>query len=112
MLTDKRRRKLAQLKSLAPLERGLLANARCLSEGVDVPSLDGAPFIDPRSTNTVGILYIYTFAGAVSVEVPAIESLWFAEKPVGMRVQLDRVATNSPSEVLIAPGAGGTKKEN
>ncbi|WP_243706792.1 DEAD/DEAH box helicase [Mycobacterium marinum] len=29
-------------------ERGLLANARCLSEGVDVPTLDGVAFIDPR----------------------------------------------------------------
>ncbi|OYY62895.1 MAG: hypothetical protein B7Y51_07330, partial [Burkholderiales bacterium 28-67-8] len=28
----------------------LLANARCLSEGVDVPSLDGVAFIDPRSS--------------------------------------------------------------
>ncbi|MBI4937084.1 MAG: Helicase associated domain protein [Nitrosomonadales bacterium] len=30
--------------------RGLLSNARCLSEGVDVPSLDGVAFIDPRSS--------------------------------------------------------------
>ena len=29
-------------------ERGLLANARCLTEGVDVPTLDGVAFIDPR----------------------------------------------------------------
>jgi superfamily II DNA or RNA helicase len=29
-------------------DRGLLANARCLSEGVDVPTLDGVAFIDPR----------------------------------------------------------------
>lgn len=50
MPTDQRRRKLAQLKALAPQERGLLANARCLSEGVDVPSLDGVAFIDPRSS--------------------------------------------------------------
>lgn len=50
MPTDKRRIKLAQLKSLAPQERGLLTNARCLSEGVDVPSLDGVAFIDPRSS--------------------------------------------------------------
>jgi hypothetical protein len=48
MATDKRRIKLSQLKALAPLERRLLANARCLSEGVDVPSLDGVAFIDPR----------------------------------------------------------------
>jgi superfamily II DNA or RNA helicase len=29
-------------------ERGLLANARCLAEGVDVPTLDGVAFVDPR----------------------------------------------------------------
>jgi hypothetical protein len=29
-------------------ERGLLANARCLAEGVDVPALDGVAFVDPR----------------------------------------------------------------
>ncbi|MCZ0730904.1 DEAD/DEAH box helicase [Mycolicibacterium iranicum] len=36
------------LKDLDDGERGLLANARCLSEGVDVPALDGVAFIDPR----------------------------------------------------------------
>lgn len=50
MPTDKRRRKLAQLKGLNNNQRGLLTNARCLSEGVDVPSLDGVAFIDPRSS--------------------------------------------------------------
>jgi len=50
MPTDKRRRKLSQLKGLKDGQRGLLANARCLSEGVDVPSLDGVAFIDPRSS--------------------------------------------------------------
>jgi superfamily II DNA or RNA helicase len=50
MPTDKRRRKLAQLKGLKEYQRGLLTNARCLSEGVDVPSLDGVAFIDPRSS--------------------------------------------------------------
>jgi superfamily II DNA or RNA helicase len=38
-------RNLAQLENG---ERGLLANARCLAEGVDVPTLDGVAFIDPR----------------------------------------------------------------
>ncbi|BBX58330.1 UvrABC system protein B [Mycobacterium shottsii] len=37
-----------QLKRLDAGERGLLANARCLAEGVDVPALDGVAFIDPR----------------------------------------------------------------
>jgi hypothetical protein len=50
MPTDKRRRKLSQLKDLQNNQRGLLTNARCLSEGVDVPSLDGVAFIDPRSS--------------------------------------------------------------
>ena len=50
MPTDKRRRKLSQLKNIGINERGLLTNARCLSEGVDVPSLDGVAFIDPRGS--------------------------------------------------------------
>src|SRR5271166_4133039 len=29
-------------------ERGLLANARCLAEGVDVPALDSVAFTDPK----------------------------------------------------------------
>ena len=39
---------LQHLARLEDGERGLLANARCLSEGVDVPTLDGVAFIDPR----------------------------------------------------------------
>ncbi|MGX7836053.1 hypothetical protein ACWKSR_12955, partial [Campylobacter fetus subsp. venerealis] len=38
---------LQQLTHLGGDERGLLANARCLAEGVDVPTLDGVAFIDP-----------------------------------------------------------------
>lgn len=51
MPTDKRRTKLSQLKSLETADRGLLSNSRCLSEGVDVPSLDGVAFIDPRRSS-------------------------------------------------------------
>lgn len=50
MPAKKRKFKLDQLKALAADERGVLSNARCLSEGVDVPSLDGVAFIDPRSS--------------------------------------------------------------
>ena len=39
---------LQHLARLDDGERGLLSNARCLSEGVDVPTLDGVAFIDPR----------------------------------------------------------------
>jgi len=50
MPANKRKIKLDQLKKLGLNERGVLSNARCLSEGVDVPSLDGVAFIDPRSS--------------------------------------------------------------
>jgi superfamily II DNA or RNA helicase len=50
MSANKRKIKLDQLKALRVDERGVLSNARCLSEGVDVPSLDGVAFIDPRSS--------------------------------------------------------------
>ncbi|MCB0937696.1 MAG: Helicase associated domain protein, partial [Mycobacterium sp.] len=39
---------LQHLAELHDNTRGLLTNARCLAEGVDVPSLDGVAFIDPR----------------------------------------------------------------
>jgi len=50
MVSSKRRLKLSKLKTLHDADRGLLTNARCLSEGIDVPSLDGVAFIDPRSS--------------------------------------------------------------
>ena len=39
---------LQHLGRLDESERGLLTNACCLAEGVDVPTLDGVAFIDPR----------------------------------------------------------------
>lgn len=50
MPTNRRKVKLDQLRNSNINERGLLTNARCLSEGIDVPSLDGVAFIDPRSS--------------------------------------------------------------
>ena len=50
MPTNRRKVKLDQLRSSSPVKRGLLTNAKCLSEGIDVPSLDGVAFIDPRSS--------------------------------------------------------------
>ena len=50
MSAGDRKQKIQRLKKLPPNERGLLANARCLSEGVDVPSLDGVAFIDPKGS--------------------------------------------------------------
>jgi predicted helicase len=48
MTSGHRDRLLLRFQDLAPKERGLLSNARCLGEGVDVPTLDGVAFIDPR----------------------------------------------------------------
>jgi superfamily II DNA or RNA helicase len=50
MAAGDRRRLLARLRTLEGTDRMLLANARCLTEGVDVPALDGVAFIDPRSS--------------------------------------------------------------
>ena len=51
MPTQIRRSKLQYLSILPDVDRGLLANARCLSEGVDVPTLDGVAFIDPKGSH-------------------------------------------------------------
>ena len=48
MATGDRRNKLNRLRSIDADEHALLANARCLSEGVDVPAIDGVAFVDPR----------------------------------------------------------------
>jgi hypothetical protein len=48
MTAGERHMLLRHLSLLDDGERGLLANARCLSEGIDVPALDGVAFIDPR----------------------------------------------------------------
>lgn len=40
--------KLRQLADPIGVDRAVLANAQCLSEGVDVPALDGVAFIEPR----------------------------------------------------------------
>ena len=50
MPTIARKNKLRRLKTLGKGEIGLLSNARCLSEGIDVPALDGVAFIDPRAS--------------------------------------------------------------
>lgn len=50
MNTGQRRRILHQLRTDEPGRHALLTNARCLTEGVDVPTLDGVAFIDPRSS--------------------------------------------------------------
>ena len=45
-----RNTEISKLRNIKDSEVGILANARCLSEGVDVPTLDGIAFFDPRSS--------------------------------------------------------------
>ena len=50
MPTNERNRNLEALGNITDDQRYILSNARCLSEGVDVPALDGVAFIDPRNS--------------------------------------------------------------
>ena len=43
-----RNKQISRLRNIGRGEIGILSNARCLSEGVDVPTLNGIAFIDPR----------------------------------------------------------------
>ncbi|NNM64389.1 MAG: DEAD/DEAH box helicase family protein, partial [Burkholderiales bacterium] len=52
MPADQRESSLGRLRNLALNERRLVSNVRCLSEGIDVPDLDGVVFADPRSGAT------------------------------------------------------------
>ncbi|MDA7432316.1 DEAD/DEAH box helicase family protein [Synechococcus sp. AH-601-N23] len=48
MNSSEREERIRSLKNIKEGEIGILSNARCLSEGVDVPTLDGIAFIDPK----------------------------------------------------------------
>jgi superfamily II DNA or RNA helicase len=50
MPTSKRRQILDVLKNLNEGETGLVSNARCLTEGIDVPTLDAVVFVDPKTS--------------------------------------------------------------
>ena len=50
MPTNKRRQILDLLKNLGEGETGLVSNARCLTEGIDVPTLDAVVFVDPKTS--------------------------------------------------------------
>lgn len=53
--TFKRQRQIRHLENLDEGSRGILSNSRCLTEGIDVPSLDGIAFVDKRNS-TVDIV--------------------------------------------------------
>lgn len=50
MRQNERLQKIKQFGSVVYPNSGVLANVRCLSEGVDVPALDGVVFVDPKGS--------------------------------------------------------------
>ena len=50
MSSFERNIRIKKIQNITEEEVEILSNARCLSEGIDVPSLDGIAFIDPRSS--------------------------------------------------------------
>ncbi|MFZ0715522.1 Helicase associated domain protein, partial [Mycobacterium sp.] len=48
MSAGERQRRLQRLGDINDGEHAVISNARCLTEGVDVPTLDGVAFIDPK----------------------------------------------------------------
>ena len=85
---------LQRFRELQPGERGLVTNARCLSEGIDVPTLDGVVFIDPKYSQidivqavgrairkakdkTVGTVLIPVFIGSLDDQKEVLEGSEF-----------------------------------
>lgn len=77
MRTSERNTKLRALGDLAEQDRYVLGNARCLSEGVDVPTLDGVAFVDPRRS-----------------EIDIVQA-------VGRAIRLDRTNENKIGTIVI-----------
>ncbi len=50
MSAGARRVQLERLADVAADECGVLTNARCLSEGIDIPAIDGVAFLDPKES--------------------------------------------------------------
>lgn len=94
MPQDVRSRILKRFKQTTQGNAGLLANVRCLSEGVDVPTLDAIAFIDPKgseidivqavgrvirksSDKKLGTILIPVFIDDITDDVVALEQSCF-----------------------------------
>ena len=97
MNSSQREIRLRRLRNLDGDEHGVLANARCLGEGVDAPTLDAVAFIDPKRSEVdiaqavgrairkaenklVGTVVIPVFVGSDADAGTALEASAF--KPV------------------------------
>ena len=137
MPTIVRRQRLKRLKNAGKDEIGLLSNAKCLSEGVDVPALDGVAFIDPRSSEidiiqsvgrairlsqykTMGTIVIPVFIEQTEDAETALEASDF--KPIwdvlealkshddGLSAELDQLRIELGAKTKRSVGAGDLTK--
>lgn len=126
MSASQRQVRLGQLRAAGPNERVLLTNARCLAEGVDVPSLDSVAFIDPRrsevdivqavgrairlsSEKKIGTIIIPVFLSddaqpAIALETSAFKPVW--DVVMALRAH-DEDLGEELDELRRASGRGG-----
>jgi predicted helicase len=74
-----------------PLHCRVLSNARCLSEGVDVPSLDAVMFLNPRNS----VVDVVQSVGRVMRKAPG-KNYGYIILPIGIPAGIE------PSEALKA----------
>lgn len=137
MPTNYRRQKLEQLKELSQGDYAVLSNARCLSEGVDVPALDGIAIIDPKASQidivqTVGrairlsdnksvgtiLLPVFIENGddpELSIESTNFKPLWDVVKALRshdemLAFELDTLRTQIGKQSKRSAQVGGLKK--
>jgi superfamily II DNA or RNA helicase len=137
MPTNQRRLRLDQLKELTQGDYAVLSNARCLSEGVDVPALDGIVIIDPKASQidivqtvgrairlsenkSVGTIVLPVFIENGDDPVASIEStnfkpLWDVVKALRshdemLAYELDSLRTEMGIQRMRSVQVGGLKK--
>jgi superfamily II DNA or RNA helicase len=130
MPTGSRKVKLDRLATIEPSERALLANARCLTEGVDVPTLDGVAFVDPRSSEVdivqavgrairlsddkkIGTIVLPIFIPnsqdpSVSLDDPSFQSIW---KVIDALRSHDTKLGESLDEIRRGMGSGNSSEQ-
>jgi hypothetical protein len=130
MPTGSRKVKLDRLATIEPTERALLANARCLTEGVDVPALDGVAFVDPRSSEVdivqavgrairladdkkIGTIVLPIFISdsqdpSISLDDPSFQNIW---KVIDALRSHDAKLGESLDEIRRGMGSGNSSEQ-
>lgn len=115
MPQSKRDSLLKQFREVTQNKAGLIANVKCLSEGVDVPALDGVAFIDPKGseidiiqsvgrairkspTKSKGTIIIPIFVDSLSNEEEHFEKSCF--KPIWQVIKALRAHDDTLAEEL------------